>query len=158
MKIIDINKDYKKLCNYAETVFSDRDYDNSFYWFDRKKYKFIPNEHFKKNNDKTRYIKFILFDFDYSLIDYYLSRIEDKKVHDYFSSIYSIEELSLRFRKFIDWNCIQTDFDIYDAITDEIVKWCETNRINYKFQKKAAPNDYPFLKENLSKITWEIPN
>lgn len=160
MKQIDINKNYDLLIKYADTVFyENEDGIDDFYWFDKKRYKFIKNGKKKKTirSKPERYIEFVHFDAAYSLIDYYILKINNDKVTHYFKSATDIRDATIRFRKFIDWNCVDTDYAKYDVFTEMVVKWCEQNCINYTFEKDEPNSDYTLLKDNIEQTSWQIP-
>ncbi|MGN0523494.1 MAG: hypothetical protein ACI4IG_04390 [Eubacterium sp.] len=163
MKKLNINKKYDDLIDYSVYDYSDfyyGEYLDCFFWFDKKRYKFIDNEDFagKKNIDTERYVKFIWFD-DCDMIDFYVNQFKNEKVREYLTKP-DDERLSIRVRIFIDWNDLDPDFMMYSeylVFTDKVVKWCEENGINYEFERKAPPKNYEKIKQNYENYEWVIP-
>lgn len=134
-----------------------------FYWFDKTNYNFIHNKEFSKLNiNKSdigiRYIKCFQTDRN-SLYQYYVKKIDDKRVTDYFNKAINLEDAYIRFRKFIDWNNIDISYDRYLENTRLMIKWCIENDIEYTFKKVLPPNDYYIFGNDSYKTRhWQIPD
>ncbi len=145
---------------YFETDFSSENSKDCFYWFDKTNYSFIHNKEFNKLNTGdigTRYIKCFQTDRD-SLYPYYVKKINNKNVTDYFNDAADLEDSYIRFRKFIDWNNLDTSYDRYLANTQLMIKWCVENGIDYTFKKMPPPNNYIFGDDSYKTRHWQIPD
>ena len=163
MKVLNINKKYKKLAKYSYVLWVSRDdYQDDFYWFDKKSYKFIHNEKLirKGNIDKNRYVRFVWFDPAYHVKDFYYNNIYNDTLKKELMSIDDDEKLMFFMASVAGDNDYSNEFLFYNeylVLTEMIVNWCKNHNINYKFEVKKPSEEYlgaPHLKAD---YRWRVP-
>lgn len=150
-KILDINDCWWLFKGDAFSA----DEDINAYWFDKISYSFIQYKDITKSDE--RFIKCIEFDTG-ELYKFYEDKINLPEITAYFENSTDLEEKYLKFRKFVDWNMIDITYDRYIAVSQQLIKWCIQNHIEYSFKRIPPPDNYVFKNDSYKTRKWQIPN